>query len=101
MLARPPGRVVQQCGVGLVPIRIEDGGGLAFSTLDATLLPLDWALQPLLSQALGEVAIGTQHHRRWSTWACAGWSYSWTKPTSASHGPRVVSVIDGEIRLSG
>lgn len=56
-----PGRLVQQCGVGLVPIRIEDDGGLAFSAPDATLTPLDGALQPLLSRALGGAAIGSQH----------------------------------------
>lgn len=55
---KTPGRLVQQCGVGLVPIRIEDDGGLAFSAPDATLTPLDGALQPLLARALGKAAVG-------------------------------------------
>lgn len=58
---KTPGRLIQQCGVGLVPIQLDDDGGLAFSAPSASFAPLDSALQPLLSQALGHVTIGAEH----------------------------------------
>lgn len=58
---KTPGRLIQQCGVGLVPVYIEDDGSLAFGAPPATCQPLADALQPLLSQALGHAAPGARH----------------------------------------
>jgi len=58
---KTPGQLIQQCGVGLVPVRLEEDGSLAFRAPPATFTPLDPALGPLLSLALGNAAIGTQH----------------------------------------
>ena len=48
------GMLVQECGVGLVPVRIGDGGGLAFRAPPATLAALDAGLMPLLLAVLGD-----------------------------------------------
>ncbi|MYM85822.1 PhzF family phenazine biosynthesis isomerase [Rugamonas sp. FT82W] len=45
------GTLVQECGVGLVPVRIGDG--LAFRAPPATIAALDAGLMPLLLTALG------------------------------------------------
>jgi PhzF family phenazine biosynthesis protein len=54
---RQAGRLVQQCGIGLVPVLVEDDGALAFEAPPATFAPLDPALAPLLSQALNGAAM--------------------------------------------
>lgn len=54
---RQAGRLVQQCGIGLVPVLIEDDGALAFEAPPATFAPLDPSLHPLLSRALDGVAV--------------------------------------------
>lgn len=56
-----PGQLVQQCGVGLVPVHLGDDGSLAFSAPPAGFTPLAPALQPLLSLALGQAPIGARH----------------------------------------
>lgn len=48
------GMLVQECGVGLVPVRIGDGGSLAFRAPPATLAALDARLMPLLLTVLGD-----------------------------------------------
>ncbi|WP_459176676.1 PhzF family phenazine biosynthesis protein [Ewingella americana] len=47
-----PGFVIQECGVGLVPVKMLDDGGLAFSAPAAEITPLDDAHRPLLTVAL-------------------------------------------------
>lgn len=54
---RTPGTLVQECGVGLVPVRIAAEGGLAFRAPPATFATLDAGLMPLLLTALGTAAI--------------------------------------------
>jgi PhzF family phenazine biosynthesis protein len=50
---RPKGaHIVQECGVGLVPIERQAGGVLAFQAPPCTTRPLDPALLPLLQAAL-------------------------------------------------
>lgn len=49
---RTAGLLVQECGVGLVPIRISADGSLAFRAPQASLRPLDPALLPVLHAAL-------------------------------------------------
>jgi len=51
------GMLVQECGVGLVPVRIGDGGSLAFRAPPATLAALDAGLVPLLLTVLGDEAL--------------------------------------------
>ncbi|GJI97334.1 phenazine biosynthesis-like protein [Duganella caerulea] len=51
------GMLVQECGVGLVPVRIGDGGSLAFRAPPATLAALDAGLMPLLLTVLGDAAL--------------------------------------------
>ncbi|MFC3396183.1 PhzF family phenazine biosynthesis protein [Brenneria rubrifaciens] len=50
---KTPGQIVQQCGVGLVPIHIADDGMLAFRVPQATIVPFDTELYPLLERTLG------------------------------------------------
>ncbi|MCC7006614.1 MAG: PhzF family phenazine biosynthesis protein [Ottowia sp.] len=47
-----PTQIVQQCGIGLVPIRMMGEGSLAFRAPAAELRPLDKTLYPLLQAAL-------------------------------------------------
>ena len=49
-------RIVQQCGIGLVPVDIADDGSLAFRAPVAELQPFDEALRPLLETALASDA---------------------------------------------
>lgn len=49
---RTPGRLVQECGVGLVPVDIGAGSALAFRSPPATLQILHDAQLPLLAAAL-------------------------------------------------
>jgi PhzF family phenazine biosynthesis protein len=56
---KSPGLLVQECGVGLVPIRVSPDGALAFRSPPATFAPLDAALLPALATALGTRAIAT------------------------------------------
>lgn len=49
---KTPGRLVQECGVGLVPINIAADGSLAFKAPQAKLSPLDASLLPTLQAAL-------------------------------------------------
>ena len=58
---KTPGVVVQECGVGLVPVRISRDGGLAFRAPSATLTPLDAGLLPLLHTTLGLDALAGDH----------------------------------------
>ena len=51
-----PGRLVQECGVGLVPIKIGADGALAFRAPEATLVPLPEQRDALLRRALGSDA---------------------------------------------
>lgn len=41
---KTPGKIVQECGVGLVDVRISEDGALAFSAPEVTLTPFDDAL---------------------------------------------------------
>ncbi len=54
---KTPGVLVQECGVGLVPVRIDTDGGLAFRAPPAALASLDAGLMPLLHTALGTDAL--------------------------------------------
>lgn len=47
------GQLVQQCGIGLVPINISDDGSLAFHAPQSTIVPFDDAQTPLLEKTLG------------------------------------------------
>lgn len=49
---KTPGRLVQQCGVGLVPLTLGTDGALAFAAPAASERALDTALLPLLDAAL-------------------------------------------------
>lgn len=49
--------LVQECGVGLVPVRISDNAGLAFRAPSAAMAALDAGLMPLLRAALGTAAL--------------------------------------------
>ncbi|MYN15705.1 PhzF family phenazine biosynthesis isomerase [Rugamonas sp. FT107W] len=51
------GTLVQECGVGLVPVRIGDSGSLAFRAPPATPAALDAGLMPLLLAVLGDEAL--------------------------------------------
>lgn len=53
---RNPGRLVQECGVGLVPIKTGADGALAFRAPEATLVPLPEQRDALLRRALGSDA---------------------------------------------
>ncbi|MGC6389914.1 PhzF family phenazine biosynthesis protein [Ewingella sp. S1.OA.A_B6] len=50
---KQPGFLIQQCGVGLVPVKMLDAGGLAFCAPQAEITPLDDAHRSLLAAALG------------------------------------------------
>lgn len=50
---KTPGRLVQECGVGLVPINIAADGSLAFRAPEATLTSLHESLYPTVRAALG------------------------------------------------
>jgi len=56
---KAPGRLVQQCGVGLVPITIAADGALAFQAPAATLAALHEGLYPALRAALRSDAFST------------------------------------------
>lgn len=51
------GCLVQECGIGLVPVLVGDDGALAFEAPPATFAPLAPSLQSLLSRALGGAAM--------------------------------------------
>lgn len=53
---KTPGKIVQECGVGLVDVRISEDGALAFAAPDVTLTPFDDAL---MSSALNSEAYDT------------------------------------------
>ncbi len=65
LLPKTPGVLVQECGVGLVPVRIADNASLAFRAPQARLAALDAGLMPLLRAALGTAAL-TEGHRQLS-----------------------------------
>lgn len=50
---KTPGKIVQECGVGLVDVRISEDGALAFAAPEVTLTPFDDAL---MSSALNSEA---------------------------------------------
>lgn len=50
---KSPCQLVQQCGVGLVPINIHDDGSLAFHAPQATMVPFGDEHMPLLEKTLG------------------------------------------------
>ncbi|MCA1179154.1 MULTISPECIES: PhzF family phenazine biosynthesis protein [unclassified Pantoea] len=50
---KTPGKIVQECGVGLVDVRISEDGSLAFAAPNVTLTPFDDAL---MSSALNSEA---------------------------------------------
>jgi PhzF family phenazine biosynthesis protein len=56
-----PGTLVQECGVGLVPVRMLAGGALAFRAPPARFDPIDAAWLPLLCSALGDAALSADH----------------------------------------
>ncbi|MES2900164.1 MAG: PhzF family phenazine biosynthesis protein [Pseudomonadota bacterium] len=55
---KTPGRLVQECGIGLVPILIGDDGALAFRAPEASLAELHPALFPAVRAALGGAGFG-------------------------------------------
>ncbi|MFE8048856.1 PhzF family phenazine biosynthesis protein [Brenneria goodwinii] len=55
------GQIIQQCGVGLVPINIDDEGLLAFHVPEATIVPFDTELYPLLERTLGSSKINKDY----------------------------------------
>jgi PhzF family phenazine biosynthesis protein len=54
---KTPGVLIQECGVGLVPVRVADNGGLAFRAPQARRDALDTDLLPLLRTTLGSDAL--------------------------------------------
>ena len=56
---KTPGRLIQECGVGLVPIDISANGQLAFRAPEAQLIALHEALFPTLRAALQSDAFST------------------------------------------
>lgn len=54
---KTPGVLMQECGVGLVPVRIAANGGLAFRAPQAKFAELDADLLPLLRTTLGSNAL--------------------------------------------
>ncbi|KFX21687.1 PhzF family phenazine biosynthesis protein [Pectobacterium betavasculorum] len=56
---KSPGQLVQQCGVGLVPININDDGSLAFHAPQATMVPFGDEHAPLLEKTLGITGLGS------------------------------------------
>ncbi len=55
---RTPGRLVQECGIGLVSINIDADGTLAFRAPEASLTELHAALYPAVRAALGGASFG-------------------------------------------
>ncbi|MFP5393872.1 MAG: PhzF family phenazine biosynthesis protein [Gammaproteobacteria bacterium] len=58
---RKPGRLVQECGVGLVPLEFKPGAALAFQAPPATLQPLPDHALALLADALQSTAFAPGH----------------------------------------
>lgn len=58
---KTPGMLVQECGVGLVPVRIGHDGTLAFRAPPATFALLDAGITPLLHTALGVEGVAPDH----------------------------------------
>ena len=58
LLPQTPGRLIQECGVGLVPIDIGAASALAFRAPPATLQELHTAFLPTLAEALHSEAFG-------------------------------------------
>lgn len=56
LVPRTPGRLVQECGVGLVQLELLDGGALAFRAPDVSFEPLPADLHAGLTQGLGSAA---------------------------------------------
>lgn len=54
---RTPGMLVQECGVGLVPVRIGEDGALGFRAPPARFEPLESDLLPLLQATLGSARL--------------------------------------------
>jgi PhzF family phenazine biosynthesis protein len=61
LLPKTPGTLIQQCGVGLVPVRIAANGGLGFRAPEARLDEMDARLLPLLRATLGSDAWAEGH----------------------------------------
>ena len=57
---KTPGRLLQECGVGLVPLSLAGDGALAFRAPPATLRALHAGLFPTLAKALGGAAFQRQ-----------------------------------------
>jgi PhzF family phenazine biosynthesis protein len=58
---KTPGTLIQECGVGLVTVRLADDGGLAFRAPPARQEPLVANLLPLLHTTLGSKALADGH----------------------------------------
>ncbi|MDX5629211.1 MULTISPECIES: PhzF family phenazine biosynthesis protein [unclassified Brenneria] len=58
---KSPGQIIQQSGIGLVPINIDDDGSLAFHVPPATIEPFDATLSPLLERTLGSARIDKRY----------------------------------------
>lgn len=57
---KTPGRLLQQCGVGLVPLELAADGALAFRAPPAQLSVFDEALRALLGQTLQSEALAAE-----------------------------------------
>ncbi|WP_426075950.1 PhzF family phenazine biosynthesis protein [Janthinobacterium sp. PSPC3-1] len=58
---KTPGVLVQQCGIGLVPVRMGANGALGFGAPPAQLDPMDNELLPLLHATLGLDRLPARH----------------------------------------
>ncbi|MCG8708152.1 PhzF family phenazine biosynthesis protein [Brenneria sp. 4F2] len=58
---KSPGQIIQQSGIGLVPININDDGLLAFHVPQARVDPFDTTLYPLLERTLGSARTDKRH----------------------------------------
>ncbi|MEC5343570.1 PhzF family phenazine biosynthesis protein [Brenneria populi] len=58
---KSPGQIIQQSGIGLVPININDDDSLAFHVPPATIEPFDATLTPLLERTLGSARIDKRY----------------------------------------
>ena len=58
---KTPGVLVQQCGIGLVPVRIGANGALGFRAPSARLDAMEMDLLPLLHATLGIDSLPAQH----------------------------------------
>ena len=102
---RTPGRVVQECGVGLVPVRI-DGDTLAFAAPPLIRSgPVDDADLAVALSVLGVTAADVVA-RSGSTTAPAGWACCCATPTPSSRlepdfGPRAGQQSIGVVGLYG